>query len=281
MDLYNDLKRIADRYKSRMNIDSDIQWFQSRFNSARLPIYEKVTLELKKIEQNAKSGVLNTTKSAYNRAIQQGAEVAIGNSYNLGFYNLAKTTFGPDTAGMLDMAHEKRNDLSYTKDAIKLTNWNDPRVASDKDYLRKKVMEQFSYYDFDEDNISGYFFKNYSEPSQRIANDLNFLKKIRESKKYILNNNVGISMGFPSYGPNIKSNLYFALGNVDIRNRYLDKNGNLHVKVYDTYDFNPKEDNPLVVTGKKKMLEGELKPFFTIHDIIIPKEKLDELWKEN
>ena len=33
------------------------------------------------------------------------------------------------------------------------------------------------------------------------------------------------------------------------------------------------------MAGKNKMLEGELKPFFTIHDIIIPKEILDELWK--
>ena len=54
----------------------------------------------------------------------------------------------------------------------------------------------------------------------------------------------------------------------------------LLVKVYDTYDFNPGEkDKPLVMAGKNKMLEGELKPFFTIHDIIIPKEKLKELWK--
>ena len=39
------------------------------------------------------------------------------------------------------------------------------------------------------------------------------------------------------------------------------KTGNLHVKVYDTYDFNPQEDNPFVVAGKNKMLDGELKPF--------------------
>ena len=58
------------------------------------------------------------------------------------------------------------------------------------------------------------------------------------------------------------------------------KTGNLHVKVYDTYDFNPNEDNPLVVAGRNKMLKEELKPFFTIHDIIIPKEKLKELWKQ-
>jgi hypothetical protein len=218
-------------------------------------------------------------KKYENLAKQKLGEILIGDNYNPEFYILAKSTFGPDTAGMLDLAHEKRNDLSYTKDAIKLTNWNDPRVASDKEYLRGKVIKGFSYYDYDEDNVPGYFFKNYSEPSQRIANDKDFLEKIKESKNEILSNKK-VSMGFPGYGPNTKSNLYYAFGKIDIRNGYIDKNGNLHVKVYDTYDFNPEEENkPLVMAGKNKMLDGELKPFFTIHDIIIPKEKLKELWK--
>ena len=298
MSLYNDLKRIADKYNSRMNIDSDIQWFQSRLNSTKLPIYEKVTLKLEPSKQDGiatggASPIQNVLdmytrninhekefeKKYENLAKQKLAEILIGDNYNPDFYDHAKHKYGPDTAGMLDLAHENRNDLSYTKDAIKLTNWKDPRVASDKDYLRKKLMEQFSYYDFDEDNIPGYFFKNYSEPSQRIANDPDFLKKIKESKNDILNNPKGTSMGFPNYGHNKKSNLHFALGHVDIRNGYIDKNENLHVKVYDTYDFNPKEDSPLIIAGKNKMLDGELKPFFTIHDIIIPKEKLKELWK--
>jgi len=28
------------------------------------------------------------------------------------------------------------------------------------------------------------------------------------------------------------------------------------------------------------MLEGKLKPYFSIHDIIIPKEDLDKIWNE-
>ena len=277
MNLYNDLRRIADKYRNRMNIDSDLQWFHNRLNSARFPIYERTTLKLKHSKQN---GVPTGGAAEVKKTMKQGlAEYAIGNNYNPEFYIIAKSTFGPDTAGMLDMAHEKRNDLSYTKDAIKLTNWNDPRVASDKEYLRGKVIKGFSYYDYDEDNVPGYFFKNYSEPSKRIANDKDFLEKIKSSKNEILSNKK-VSMGFPSYGPNTKSNLYYAFGKIDIRNGYIDKNGNLHVKVYDTYDFNPEEKNkPLVMAGKNKMLDGELKPFFTIHDIIIPKETLKELWK--
>ena len=28
------------------------------------------------------------------------------------------------------------------------------------------------------------------------------------------------------------------------------------------------------------MLKGNLKPFFTIHDILIPKSELDKIWNE-
>ena len=296
--LYNDLRRIAENYKWGINVSNDIQLFNTRLNMTRLPILKGGILRLEHSKQDGVptggASALQNVQDMYTRNInhekefekkyenlakQKLGEILIGDNYNPEFYILAKSTFGPDTAGMLDLAHEKRNDLSYTKDAIKLTNWNDPRVASDKEYLRGKVIKGFSYYDYDEDNVPGYFFKNYSEPSQRIANDKDFLEKIKESKNEILSNKK-VSMGFPGYGPNTKSNLYYAFGKIDIRNGYIDKNGNLHVKVYDTYDFNPEEENkPLVMAGKNKMLEGELKPFFTIHDIIIPKETLKELWK--
>ncbi len=57
MELYNDLKRIADKYRSGMNIDSDVHWFNSRLNDARLPIYEKATLELKTEGRNLYDGI--------------------------------------------------------------------------------------------------------------------------------------------------------------------------------------------------------------------------------
>ena len=268
--LHNDLKYILQKYKNNLDVNCDLINYGNNLHSANLRIPKTVDLD---IPQVSDTGEMTGGASIIDWGKQQCAEFAIGNNYKPEFYILAKSTFGPDTAGMLDLAHEKRNDTSYEKDAIKLTNWNDPRVASDKEYLRGKVIKGFSYYDYDEDNVPGYFFKNYSEPSQRIANDSDFLNKIRENKHKILSNAEDLSVSFTS------RNLHNAIGLVDIRNGYLDKNGNLHVKVYDTYDFNPEEDNPLIIAGKNKMLDRELKPFFTIHDIIIPKEKLDELWE--
>lgn len=49
--------------------------------------------------------------------------------------------------------------------------------------------------------------------------------------------------------------------------------------MYDTYDFNKRNPSPINQAGRNRMLAGSLKPFFTIHDIIIPKKDINELWK--
>ena len=217
-----------------------------------------------------------------NSILQLGIESAIGKlGYVTKIHEEVKKLLGLDTAGMLDLAHEKRNEPSYTKDAIELKNFDDPRVASDKKYLAKKLYSQFNneYTKVTNiENIKGYFFKSNSEPSQRIANNDDFKKTIRQNKSKILNGQL-VTMEFPNYGYNQKSNLHYAFGHVDIRNGYIDKEGNLRIKVYDTYDFNKTNPTPANQAGRNQMLKGNLKPFFTIHDIIVPKKDIDELWK--
>ena len=44
--------------------------------------------------------------------------------------------------------------------------------------------------------------------------------------------------------------------------------------MFDTYDFNKNESNPKVEAGRRQMLKGNLKPFFTIHEIILSKEEM-------
>ncbi len=63
----------------------------------------------------------------------------------------------------------------------------------------------------------------------------------------------------------------------DFKHPWFDEKGNLHIKMYDTYDFNEGE-NGLVKAGRYHMKKGNLKPFFTIHDIIVPKSVLDSIW---
>ena len=187
--------------------------------------------------------------------------------------------YGPDTIGMVDLAHgDKMKNKDYIKDVIHIKNYNDPSVASDKKYLSDKISSQFKDYNFDINKIKGYFFKNDSEPSQRMAKDEDFKKVIKENKENILNGK-DISIAFPRYSDRKKSNFQYALGHADIRNGYIDKEGNLRIKVYDTYDFNKENTSPLNQAGRDSMIKGELKPYFSIHDIMIPKKDLDELWK--
>ena len=206
----------------------------------------------------------------------------IGKNYGKLQHGIAKSVSGKDTAGMLDLAHgDKMNEKDYIKDAIKLKNFDDPAVASDKDYLKEKVSKQFKDYGFKVDDIKGYFFKKDSEPSKRVSENKDFHQILKDNKEAILNGR-DFSGRFPSHEPlGVFSNNNFknAIGAADFKHPYLDKQGNLHIKMYDTYDFNKKAADELNQAGRKEVEKGNLKPYFSIHDIIISKDKLDEIWK--
>ena len=217
-----------------------------------------------------------------NEALTKGLQAGIGENYGKLQHGIAKSVSGKDTAGMLDLAHgDKMNDKTYIKDAIKLKNFDDPAVASDKEYLKAKVSKQFKDYDFKTDDIKGYFFKKDSEPSKRVSENKDFHQILKDNKDAIINGK-DFSGRFPSHKPlGVFSNSNFknAIGAADFKHPYLDKEGNLHVKMYDTYDFNKNATDALNKAGRREMEKGNLKPYFSIHDIIISKDKLDEIWK--
>lgn len=226
-------------------------------------LHEK-TKELQKLPEKSEK----LTK----QILQKSAEELIGNNYNKIVHNTTKLLFGKDTAGMLDISHgTDMNDTSYLRDAIYLKNKNSPHIESSRKYLTKKLSSQFADYGFNINAIPGYFFKSNSEPVQRIINSSDFQKILKNNRSNILRNK-NFSGQFANNGYNYKSNLHNAFGKVDFRNPYFDKEGNLHIKMYDTYDFNKTEKSILVKAGANQMEKGNLKPFFTIHDIIIKKE---------
>ena len=158
---------------------------------------------------------------------------------------------------------------------------NNYKNKQDRKYLVKKLNEQFSEYIdvINIENIEGYNFKENSEPSQRIAQDKDFQNIIKNNKEKILKGEE-ISGNFPRHQKSNENNWHFALGHFDIRNTEIDKKGNLHIKVYDTYDFNKENKTVANQAGYKQMHKGNLKPFFTIHDILIPKSELYKIWNE-
>lgn len=237
----------------------------------------------KELENAIKTnGLGKELKQIKNTVIQKGIESNIGKNYKNIQNWMAKLGAGKDTAGMLDLAHGiNMNDRDYIKDTISLDNYNDPKVATDREYLKDKIDQQFKDYNFDLNKIKGYFFKSDSEPVQRLIENKDFQDMIKNHKDEIIKKGK-FSAEFKKHG-NIglgqDNNFRNAIGKADFRNIYQDKEGNLHIKMYDTYDFNKDENSPLIKAGASQMDKGELKPFFTIHDIIIPKNKLDEIWK--
>ena len=108
----------------------------------------------------------------------------------------------------------------------------------------------------------------------RLSNDA-YIKKLLVEHKYEILNGKDITGEFPDDN----SNWHYALGHFDLRHGYIDKNGNLHFKIYDTYDFNEENKTAINQAGRQQMIKGNLKPYFSIHDVMIPKSKLKEIWK--
>lgn len=267
-------KKVAAEASERAELIKEL----AGFLSASQTLYAEIS-ELKEIKKMKKLQQAQKLKAQVNSIKQNVVEKGLGEAYYPFGYWYAKLGYGKDTVGMLDLAHgAKMKDRMYLKDVVHLENYNDPKVGLDKEYLKEKISSQFKDYNFDINKIKGYFFKNNSEPSKRIAQSEDFKNALRKNKQKILNGE-NFSMAFPRYSDNKQSNLHFALGHVDIRNGYFDENGNLRIKVYDTYDFNKSNKTLLNQAGKSAMEKGYLKPYFSIHDIIIPKNEIDEILK--
>ena len=293
MDLYNDLKRIADRYSKRMNINSDLQWFHNRLNSARLPKYEKVTLKLEPAKQDGivtggastvlEGGIsksnLDIEKEEFEREVKKW-ENRIEKNIKHPKAGRIGGTIGmwgkSDAVGMINIASGKHLPL-YTKDAIKINNIFDKKLEKFskrnllnwRQYMADKISYQFEDFNYDLDDIKGYIFKKNSAVVKRIKNSEEFKNILLKHKEKIINNK--------SFSDRFESdyNLHNAFGSVDFFNGGLDKRGNLHLYMFDTYDFN-KGENAKVEAGRRQMLKGNLKGFFSIHEIIIEKKDLEK-----
>ena len=229
-----------------------------------------------KVKQKARDGIINPV-------MQPVTQWAIGEKFNMDKYKWASVS-GPDTAGMLDLAHgeENMNNPDYIKDSVKLENFNDPNIKECREYLKEKIESQFKDYGYKAEDIKGYNFNENSKPSQRMAKNKDFLDMLAKNKENILSKK-NFSINFPKHGPIgilRDNNFKNALGKADVKIEGIDKQGNLHLKVFDTYDFNKDAKDFLNKAGREEMEKGNLKPYFTIHDVLIPKNELDKIFSK-
>ena len=102
----------------------------------------------------------------------------------------------------------------------------------------------------------------------------------KENYNELLKENI-TSIAFPKHGliGILKNNNFKnALGKADVKIKEVDKQGNLHLKIFDTYDFNKETKDFLNKAGREEMLKGNLKGNFSIHDIVLTKDELDKIW---
>ena len=124
-------------------------------------------------------------------------------------------------------------------------------------------------------DIKGYYFKNNSEPSQRLSKNPYLATLLAKNKESVLNNK-DISGEYPV--DSVNSNWHYAIGHFDLKHFKFDNDGNLHFKMYDTYDFNKENKTAINQAARQLMIEGKLKPYFTVHEIMIPKERVKEIF---
>lgn len=296
------LKAEVNVFKNKSPVDilyenSEIKALQEKINSK----YRSLLLQIlgdtatyadilyadnKELERKIKEqGLTNTliSKVKQSKILQGITEKMIGANYNKTKYTLSRLS-GADVQGTLDLAHGEENmhNPDYIKDAIKLINFDDPAINSYKETVKQKVKKEFKDYGYDENtikNIKGYYFKTNSEPSQRMVENSDFRKIIKDNKQNILSNKK-FGINFPKHGPIglfFNNNFKNSIGKAQVLDYYIDKQGNLYVKILDTYEFNKKAKDFLNKAGRSQMLKGNLKPYFSIYEVIIPKEELDKI----
>ena len=160
-----------------------------------------------------------------------------------------------------------------------LYDYKNGEIKKFKEHIENKVQEQFKDFGYNLNEIEGRIYHDNSAPIKRIKNDDNFKEALIKNKENILNGK-NFTKRFTNYENRKKSNLHNAFGSVDFLNSGIDKQGNLHLYMFDTYDFN-KGENAIVEAGRRQMLKENLKGYFTIHDIIITKDELDKIWNKN
>lgn len=73
---------------------------------------------------------------------------------------------------------------------------------------------------------------------------------------------------------NIDPDMYAAFHGAELKNIHLDKNGNLHVRLEDIYNFNPGRTSVKGRIGRKLQENGTITPYYIICHIIVTKNEM-------
>lgn len=193
----------------------------------------------------------------------------------------ASLMYGPDAVNMIYLASKDYNGSKYIKDAVRVNNcldknmsgYNDGKLNQFVPHIYNKIKEQFKDFGYKPENVHGYIFKPNSDPTKRIKQSKDFEVMVAQNIHRIINDENFTGRFTKS------DNLHNAFGSVDFLNAGLDEQGNLRLYMFDTYDFN-KGENAKVEAGRRKMMNGDLVGYYTVHEILISPLELDNMLKK-
>ena len=164
-------------------------------------------------------------------------------------------------------------DTKYAKEHKVLNNYKEaPKELHE--YFEEKIPKQIGKDKLE--TTKGIYIEPNSKSSKKLAKDLmeneDFIKKLKDYEKP-MNHNLSVdeSISFKD------KNWHNTIGNGDIRKMHINKNGDVELYVTDTYDFNKGEKSGAPAVGRDRQEKGEIKPYFEIYHVIIPKEKYDKI----
>ena len=182
--------------------------------------------------------------------------------------NHAIKHYGKEAAENLHMS--KANSYMNTEYAKEHTIYENCRELEPnlRSYFEKKIKSQIG-----EDKINstkGIYIDSNSTSSkdmaQSLANNEEFMQEVAKVRKSLeVGNSVNTTITFKD------TNFQLAIGKADIRNMHINKDGNIDLLVTDVYDFNKNDPRDLVQVGRDRQEKGEIKPYFIMYHVIIPK----------
>ena len=174
----------------------------------------------------------------------------------------------PDATALWNIAATKdfQNNNYINENGKVIDTINDIQNPQMQEHISKKVKQQLG-----STNKKGIWFHAKSSLAKAYSNSKDFKAYIKNIKPQLVKNKE-CPNGSIEFKAKNDANLYHAIHYADILEIKLDKQENLHAKIFDTYDFN--KDKYFSLVGQARILQEhhDIETYYTITDIIIPKD---------
>lgn len=253
---------------------------KSRVYKVNLPEdngYKSKKQEEKEVASLLKARKFKNVRARIEDELNKNTLVRIAKKSSLDDIKDIKDPFSYETFQYLNMAMPSKKsgknlDTAFTREHKTYENFTQVEDFL-QEQVRNKVIQQLG-----ADKLyttRGIYFDKTSGPSEKIAKTKDIKELVAKNANKLLEGKViNTSICFYSL------NMHLAIKHADILYMTINIDGEIEFYVLDTYDFNKGEGNPYVVIGRGLQEWGIIVPYFSIHHVVIPKEKSEEYLKD-